>query len=191
MNRPSYDEESSMKNMLLEKVDYKIEETPNGIWRRFVYANGEYFAEYRSKITILGLPLIHYTRGKCPETGRRIVARGFIAIGRFAVGVLALGHVSAGIIAFGQAGLGLLLGVAQASAGYMALGQLALGAHFGIGQIATGTTAIGQLAVGEYILAQTGIGHYSWTVDQVDPAARAHFRELWAMVSSYLPFSGY
>lgn len=184
------DEESFMKNMLLEKVEYKIDETPNGVWRRFVYHNGEYFAEYRSKKTILKMPLIHYTRGKCPETGKRIVARGFIAVGRMAVGVIAFGHVSAGIVALGQASLGLLFSAAQASAGYMALGQLALGINFGIGQLATGATAIGQLAVGKYILAQIGIGQHIWTVDHADPAAVDYFRELWSRIASYLPFSG-
>ncbi|MBN2243077.1 MAG: hypothetical protein JW793_10335 [Acidobacteria bacterium] len=179
-----------MKNMLMEKVDYKIDETPGGVWRRFVYPNGQYFAEYRSRKTILGMPLVHYTRGKCPETGRRIVARGFIAVGRMAVGVIALGHVSAGIIAFGQASLGLLLSVAQAGAGFMALGQLALGIHLGIGQLASGATAIGQFAVGKYILAQIGFGEHMWTADIADPAAVDHFRELWARIASHLPFTG-
>jgi len=176
--------------MLLEQVEYKIDETPNGVWRRFVYPNGEYFAEYRSRHTILGMPLVHYTRGKCPETGRRIVAKGFIAIGRMAVGVIALGHVSAGIIALGQASLGLLFSLAQASAGYMAVGQLALGIQFGIGQLATGATAIGQLAAGKYVLAQIGFGQHLWMPAHADPAAVDYFRELWARVSSYLPFSG-
>ena len=178
-----------MKNMLLENVEYKIDETPNGVWRRFVYHNGEYFAEYRSKHTIMGMPLVHYTRGKCPETGRRIVAKGFIAVGRMAVGVIALGHVSAGIVALGQASLGLLFSLAQASAGYTAIGQLALGIHMGIGQLATGATAIGQLAAGKYVLAQIGFGQHLWTADSADPAAVDYFRGLWDGIVSHLPFS--
>ena len=73
-----------MKNLLLEKVEYKIETTNFGVWRRFVYPNGSYFAEFKSHATFMGLPLFHYTRGKCPETGRRIIAKGVIAVGRLA-----------------------------------------------------------------------------------------------------------
>ena len=84
-----------------------------GIWRRFAYPNGKYFAEFRSNATFGGLPLLHYTRGICPETGRRVVAKGIIAVGKLAMGILAIGQASFGIIAIGQLGLGLLLGLGQ------------------------------------------------------------------------------
>jgi len=176
-----------MKNLLLEHVEYKIEETPRGVWRRFVYPTGEYFAEFRSHSMVGSMPLLHFTRGKCPETGRRVVAKGFIAVGRMAVGVIAIGQASAGIIAFGQAGVGVLFCLAQACAGYVAIGQLALGAHFGAGQLATGATAIGQIGLGEYVLAQLGFGRYLWTVGHADPAAVRHFRELWDWLRSVTP----
>lgn len=174
-----------MKNLLLERVEYKIEETPRGVWRRFVYPNGQYFAEFRSHTTVFGLPLLHFTQGICPETGRRIVAKGFFAVGRFAMGVIALGQASAGIIAFGQASLGLLFCIAQASAGLAAVGQLAAGFNFGAGQIATGVTAIGQIGIGKYVLAQVGMGTHLWTPGHADPAAVQHFRELWTWFSSF------
>jgi hypothetical protein len=179
-----------MKNQMLEPVEYKIEETPRGVWRKFVYPSGEYFAEYRSNTLLFGMPLVHFTRGKCPETGRRIVAKGIIAIGRMAVGVFAIGQASAGLIAFGQAGFGLLFGLAQASAGLIAIGQLAIGIHFGAGQIATGATAIGQIAAGQYVLAQLGIGKHLWTPEHPDPVAIRYFHELWTRICSYLPFPG-
>lgn len=176
-----------MKNQLFENVEYKIEETRNGIWRRFLYPNGEYFAEFRSHTTMFGLPLIHYTHGKCPETGKRIVARGILAVGRMAMGIIALGQISAGFIALGQASIGLLFCLAQAGAGILAIGQMAIGVHFGVGQLATGTTAIGQLAIGKYVLAQWGLGSYVWTVRHSDPEALKHFQQLWAWLSSFLP----
>ena len=176
-----------MKNLLLEKVEYKVEETSRGIWRRFAYPNGQYFAEYRSRSTVFGLPLLHYTRGICPETGRRMIAKGFIAVGRVAVGAIALGQASAGIIAFGQASLGLLFALAQASAGFMAIGQLALGVQFGAGQLATGATAIGQFALGNYVLAQLGFGRYLWTSEHANPVAVQYFQELWNWVHSFFP----
>ena len=175
-----------MKNQLLEKVEYKIEETPRGVWRRFLYPTGEYFAEFRSNTTLFGMPLLHFTRGKCPETGKRIVAKGFIAVGRMAVGVIAIGQASAGLIAFGQASVGLLFGMAQASAGLIALGQLGIGIHFGAGQIATGVTTIGQVALGKYVLAQLGVGQHLWTPGHRDPVAIQYFHELWARISSVL-----
>lgn len=181
-------EKGSMKNLLLEKIEYKTEETERGTWRRFVYPTGESFSEFRSSTVVFGLSLVHYTSGKCPETGKRLVARGFIAIGRKAVGVIAIGQVSAGLIALGQASLGLLLCLAQAGAGFVALGQLALGARFGAGQLTTGTTAIGQLAAGRYVLAQVGFGRFLWVPGHTDSEAVEHFQELWACLSSFLPF---
>src|SRR5205809_770365 len=75
---------SDMKNMLLEEVEYKVEETPRGVWRRFAYPTGELFEEFTSHSRVLDMPFLHYTRGRCPETGKRVVAKGFIAIGRIA-----------------------------------------------------------------------------------------------------------
>jgi hypothetical protein len=179
-----------MKNLLLEKVEYQIEETPRGVWRRFAYPTGEYFAEYRSHTILFGLPLLHFTRGKCPETGRRVVAKGIIAVGRMAVGVIAIGQASAGLVAIGQASLGLLLCLAQAGAGWIAAGQLALGVFFGAGQLATGMTAIGQVAAGRYVLAQLGFGQHLWTTDHSDPAVIQHFQDLWNCITSHLRWPG-
>jgi len=179
-----------MRNLLLENIEYKIEETPRGVWRRFVYPNGAYFAEFRSHFEMFGMPFLHYTRGICPETGRHRIARGVIGIGRIATGVIALGQASAGVIAFGQASVGLLFCLAQAGAGIYAFGQVALGWIFGLGQFAAGTTAIGQIASGRYVLAQLGLGTYLWTHGHANPIAVAHFQELWNWISSFLPRSG-
>ena len=115
-----------MKNLLLEKVEYKIEKTKFGVWRRFVYPTGAYFAEFKSNASFLGLPLLHNTRGICPETGRRIIAKGVLAVGRLAMGILAIGHASFGLIAIGQLGLGILFGLGQGTTGLYAIGQFAL-----------------------------------------------------------------
>ncbi len=175
-----------MRNMLFDKVEYKIEKTRHGIWRRHLNERGAYFAEYTSYATFLGWPLVHYTRGISPETGRRVTARGVIAVGRLAVGGLAIGHASFGLIAIGQAGLGLLFGLGQAATGLFAVGQLALGGGFGLGQIATGQTAVGQLAFGEYVLAQLGVGDYLWTPEQADAEAVSYFKELWSKLKEQL-----
>ncbi|MEW6647752.1 MAG: hypothetical protein AB1450_11165 [Pseudomonadota bacterium] len=168
-----------MQNLLLQPVDFQVEKTAWGTWRRHLSAQGSYYAEFASHAELLGWPLLHYTRGINPQTGRRTTARGVIAVGRVAVGGIALGQAAFGLCAIGQAGLGLLFGLGQAASGWYALGQLALGVEFGIGQLATGYTAVGQLALGEYVLAQLGIGSHLWTPEQSDPAAVAHFTALW------------
>jgi hypothetical protein len=167
-----------MSNLLLERVDYHVEETPRGTWLRYLYPTGASYAEYRSRATVFGLPFVHYTSGICPETGRRKTAKGFVALGRVAVGVIALGQAAFGVVAFGQAGLGLLFGLGQAASGLVSVGQLALGGLFGVGQFATGAVAIGQFGIGQYVLAQFGLGEHAWTMDSADPAAVELFRAL-------------
>ena len=172
-----------MANLLLENVEYRIEATPRGTWRRYLYPTGACYAEYRSHATLFGLPLVHHTRGVCPETGRRKVAKGVFAFGRLAVGVFAFGHAAFGLVAFGQLALGLLFGLGQAATGVAAVGQLALGVLFGLGQLATGVTAIGQLAIGQWVLGQIGLGEHRWVQGHVDAEAEAYFRGLWTLLT--------
>ena len=115
-----------MGNLLLEEVEYKIDQTNFGTWRRYVYTNGAGFSEFKSHATLFGLPLIHYTFGKNPETGRRIMAKGIIALGRFTCGLIAIGHISFGLVAIGQIAIGLVFGLGQLSTGLAAAGQFPL-----------------------------------------------------------------
>jgi hypothetical protein len=165
-----------MKNQLFADVEYKVDETPRGVWRRFLYPDGQLFEEFVSHRRVGGLPLLHYTRGRCPETGKRVVARGVVAIGRLAVGVVAIGHASAGVIAIGQLAVGLLFGLGQAATGMFALGQLALAGIVGIGQFATGWVAVGQFGIGRYVLAQLGVGEHVWDTRGASPVAQQFFR---------------
>ena len=169
-----------MQNMLLEEVKYKVVETRSGTWRRHMSPAGMSYAEFKSKATFLGLPLLHYTSGLCPETGRHTVARGVVAVGRLACGVLAVGHASFGLIAVGQLAVGLLFGLGQAATGLAAIGQAALGVVFGLGQLATGSIAIGQFAFGRLVLAQKGVGAHVWCMGRADPEAVAFFKHLLA-----------
>jgi len=171
-----------MANLLLEQVDYKIEETPRGTWKRYVYPSGGRYAEFTSRATIFGLAFLHYTVGICPETGKRKTAKGFIALGRKAMGVIAIGQFAAGLVTFAQFGIGLLLGMGQFMAAPVAIGQLALALYFGLGQLATGDTAIGQLAYGRMVLAQYGVGEHVWSMRRADPEAVEFFRSLFSKV---------
>jgi hypothetical protein len=171
-----------MTNLLLDQVDYKIEETPRGTWKRYVYPSGGRYAEFTSRTTIFGLAFLHYTVGICPETGKRKTAKGFIALGRKAMGVIAIGQFAAGLVTFAQFGIGLLLGLGQFIAAPVAIGQLALALYFGLGQLATGDTAIGQLAYGRMVLAQMGMGEHVWSMRRADPEAVEFFRSLLSKV---------
>lgn len=169
-----------MENLLLNPpdVEYLVEDNGKGVWRRFMFPDGRMFAEFKSHATMFGLPLLHITWGKNPETMRWVTAKGIIAIGRFAFGVLALGQVSGGVIAIGQVGVGCLMGFGQATTGLVAVGQAALGGLVGIGQFTCGHMAIGQLAAGSYVLAQIGFGDHVWDMRQGDPLAVQFFRQL-------------
>lgn len=135
-------------NLLLQHVEYLYEETPLGIRRSFVYPNGQRFSEFRSTASALGLPLVHTTHGVCPETGRRVIARGWYAQGRIAMGGIAVGQLSLGVLAVGQAAFGVLFGLGQLATGAIAAGQAALGTIIGVGQFASGYFALGQFAAG-------------------------------------------
>jgi len=165
-------------NMLLKEVKYKVDQTMWGQWSRFLYPDGRLFEEYVSHMTVIGLPLIHITRGICPETGKSRTAKGFLAIGRFAYGVIAIGQVSVGVIAIGQAALSLLFGLGQATVGLVAIGQFGGGIAFGMGQISTGLVAIGQFACGYYAFGQMGLGIHVWDVRHAAPAAVEFFKGL-------------
>jgi hypothetical protein len=169
---------AAAENLLLENIKYAYQETPRGTWRRYVYPSGARFAEYRSNRTWGNLPFVHYTFGRCPETGKRITARGVIAVGRFAHGMIAIGQVSLGIIAIGQLSFGVLFCMAQAAFAPFAIGQAAIGLIVGVGQIATGQIAIGQIAYGSYVLAQLGWGGHVIDSRAVDPAAKDFFLSL-------------
>jgi len=166
------------RNLLLEDVQYQTEVTRLGTWRRFLYPHGALFEEFVSHGSLLGLPLLHYTRGICPETGKRVVAKGIVAIGRLAFGVIAIGHASMGVIAIGQLAVGLLLGLGQASTGLFAVGQVAIAVMAGLGQVTCGNVVIGQLAFGHYVLAQIGFGAHVMDMRGSDPQAAELFGPL-------------
>ncbi len=167
-----------MGNILLEEAEYKIEKTKLGTWRRYGYSSGASFHEFKSHATWMNLPLLHYTCGKNPQTGRRVIAKGVIAVGRLALGIVAIGHVAVGLFAVGQLAVGLALGLGQLSYGLTAVGQAAIAVFFGLGQLATGYIAIGQFAMGTYVLAQGGIGEFVLSVKRADPQALEFFKAL-------------
>ncbi len=104
--------------------------------------------EYRSRLHIRGLPLVHIVRGVDPSSGRRPPAIGVIAVGQIAVGLIAIGQVAFGIVSIGQAAIGLGWGIGQLAFGLLAAGQVASGAIGAIGQIAVGPVSFGMVTSG-------------------------------------------
>ncbi|MGA2172493.1 MAG: hypothetical protein ABSG82_05705 [Sedimentisphaerales bacterium] len=174
-----------MRNIFLEKPEYKIEQTAMGVWRHYGYENGTSFHEFRSHAMWHGLPFIHYTSGRSPETGRRVCAKGVIAVGRIACGIIAIGQASVGLIAIGQVSLGLILGIGQLTFGSAAIGQTAIGVAVGIGQLTTGYIAIGQIAFGKYVLAQFGVGEFVLSMTRKDSQAIEFFKG-WPIIKNYI-----
>lgn len=99
--------------------------------------------EYRSRLKIGSLPLVHFVRGIDPSTGARPPAVGVIAIGQVAVGAVAIGQLAIGGIAIGQLAVGLGWGVGQLACGLLAAGQVAAGAVGSVGQVALGPHPVG------------------------------------------------
>jgi len=175
-----------MANLLLEEVEYKIEETNFGVWRRYGYIDGTSYHEFTSHKSMFGIPLVHYTFGRNPETGRRVIAKGVIAVGRFACGIVAIGHASFGLLAIGQLAIGIVFELGQLSTGLAAIGQAAIAVLFGLGQLATGYIAIGQFGLGKYVLAQGGFGEFVWSAKRADPEAIEFFKSL-PVIRYFLP----
>lgn len=162
-----------MGNLLNKQPDYVITQSRWGQTRKYLYESGMLFKEFKSKMKVCGLPLVHITHGICPETGKRICAKGIIAIGRMAVGVFAFGQLSVGVIAIGQ--LSIALG--------FALAQLSIAGFFSIGQGAVGVVAIGQFACGYYSLGQIAYGQYVLSMSTRDFEAVTFFKGLWERIS--------
>ena len=91
--------------------------------------------EYKSNITIFGLPLVHIASGVDEQTGRPRIARGIFALGNIAVGVVALGGIALGGLTLGGLSVGLIC-IGGMAVGGIALGGMAVGALFAAGGMA-------------------------------------------------------
>ena len=156
---------------------------PEAFSAAFVEACGP-FREYRSRATLLGLPLIHVRLGTpMSETTRPAV--GWVAIGDYAVGLVAIGGITFGGLSIGGIAGG-LLAVGGVSVGGIALGGLTLGAlaigGVAIGYVAEGFSAFGwQAAQGWYAMAhEFALGrHVAAATHANDVAADIWFGARW------------
>ena len=89
--------------------------------------------EYKSKETILGLPLLHISFKFRPNLVP-VPARGIIAIGQFACGVFTLSQFGIGIVSVSQFTIA-VYALAQFAFAYSLVAQLGIYIHEGHGQI--------------------------------------------------------
>lgn len=108
--------------------------------------------EFKSRRTLLGLPLVHINLGP----GLRC-ARGVLAVGNLALGGVALGGVAAGAFSIGGLSLGLLLALGGAALGGVAVGGLACGI-LALGGISWGWLSLGGIAKGVYAVGGIACG---------------------------------
>jgi hypothetical protein len=104
--------------------------------------------DYRSRVRLLGLPLVHIATGTVTDGRyRRGVATAWFAIGDIAIGVFfACGGVALGGVALGGAALG-LLPIGGFAMGLLTIGGVALGIVAVAGAAFAWYAAIGGLAV--------------------------------------------
>jgi hypothetical protein len=92
-----------------------------------------YGFEYRSRLELAGLPLLHVSFKFRPNR-RPVVARGWIAIGQFAIGVVTVSQFGVGLFSVSQftvAGFAL----AQFALAYSLVAQMGIFLHEGRGQM--------------------------------------------------------
>lgn len=89
--------------------------------------------EYKSKLTILGLPLIHISFKYRPNK-RPVPAKGIISIGQFGIGVINISQFGVGIISISQFTIA-VYAVAQFALAYSLIAQVGLYINQGYGQL--------------------------------------------------------
>src|ERR1041385_1366965 len=126
--------------------------------------------EYKSKMTLFGLPLVHVATGMDVGTGKRRIARGIIAIGNVAIGGVAIGGAAIGVVALGGGSVG-LLAFGGGALGILAFGGLAIGLAAALGGGAIAPLAIGGGAVGYFAYGGGAYGHHAYSGVGIDPKA--------------------
>ncbi len=151
------------------------------------FRKGSKVAEYKSRASFLGVPLVHVRFGM-QEVGQKPVF-GWIAMGDRAVGLLfawgglavgfcAVGAVSFGVFSFGGIAFGLL------AAGAIGYGWWAMGA------ISVGVHAIGSLSATAWETAQGGFFVLSSYVAAGKHAVAPHANDAIAWLTLYNPDMG-
>jgi hypothetical protein len=89
--------------------------------------------EYKSKITVLGLPLLHISFKYRPNR-MPVPAKGVFAVGQFAIGIFTLSQFGIGIVSVSQFTIA-VYALAQFAAAYSLIAQIGIYIQDGHGQM--------------------------------------------------------
>ncbi|MCT4541973.1 MAG: hypothetical protein N4A63_00350 [Vallitalea sp.] len=117
--------------------------------------------EYKSKRTIMGIPLVHINQKPFG------VAKGFIALGTVSVGFFSLGCISVGVFSMGAISFAILFGFGGVTLSLIAgFGGVAIAGLFAVGGVAVsnfisigGAAIAKEFAAGGYAKAKIAIGN--------------------------------
>jgi len=137
---------------ILQETDAKVIDNDTKSTQVIINLHGgrlEY--EYKSKRTLLGLPLIHINIGKGFKK-----AKGIVAIGNISYGIVSVGIISLGVLSFGCMAIGIISLAAISIALLLAIGVISIGT-FSIGAISIGIFSMGALSIGKYSIGAAAI----------------------------------
>ena len=137
---------------ILQETDAKVIDNDTKSTQVIINLHGgrlEY--EYKSKRTLLGLPLIHINIGKGFKK-----AKGIVAIGNISYGIVSVGIISLGVLSFGCMSIGIISLAAISIALLLAIGVISIGT-FSIGAISIGIFSMGALSIGKYSIGAAAI----------------------------------
>jgi tRNA A-37 threonylcarbamoyl transferase component Bud32 len=161
-------------------------ETINAVAQLPPHLRRMYGYEYRSRTELFGYPLVHIAYGFDPQTHRRRIAKGIVAVGDVAIGVLALGGMAFGVFACGGVAMGLMTLGGMSVGLLFAIGGGAVGLGLSIGGGAVGSFALGGCAVGIYAAGGTAFGLHAFQ-DAVRPGGGGDFlRNGWPVLQTAL-----
>lgn len=107
--------------------------------------------EYRSKLQIANIPLVHINFGSFKnDEGKVRIAKGIFAIGNISIGVFSLGLLSIGILSIGVLSIALLCAISVLAIAYFSIGAIAIG-YISLGSVAIGIYSIGAISIGAHV----------------------------------------
>lgn len=143
-------------------------------WRRCTECHRDFGYEFRTKATLLGMPLVCIGNEFDPATGKDRPCRGIIAVGHFPRGFIAIGDLAVGFVAFGGGALG-FFSIGGGSLGVISFGGGAIGLAVAFGGLAIAPIAIGGMAIGYYAFGGGALGGHTFSALSQDPVAVEFF----------------
>ena len=129
------------------------DEEPESIQQTETAQSG-FHCEYKSRICVRGIPLIHINYGFGDYRAKGVVAIGNISSGVLSIGIIAKGMISVGIISLGLLAIGILslaaFAVGCVAAGIISIAGIALGVMT-LGGLALGIVSVGGCAVSTHV----------------------------------------